>query len=204
MSHALVPRPAAPLIRSTTECVRWSRDAALIGALTGYLGPALAIFGFSLHPWLLACSATGALFGAILGWLAPIGVEWMRPRASLYAIVALMPLLGFVLGAPLAALAALVVGAPVTPAAIFGAFASGVQIAMFSLPYLVQAVLGRSRWPILLAATAMATILGMGAEAIVLGGWLWGLTLAWGAGFVVLIGMVFGLSRPHPPRSASA
>jgi hypothetical protein len=153
----------APLARVTGRRRDWARDAALVGLVTGYTGPAWLIYGLGLHPHLVACALAGGLVGAMLGAVAPDVLDLVRGRVSLPALAVSLPVLGFFLGWGAAALAADLVGAPVGAAARFGAVALAGQIALFWLPYTVATVTRLPRWPVLLIACLVSPLLGPAA-----------------------------------------
>jgi hypothetical protein len=160
----LAPRALpAPL---TGAPATWSRDWAIVGGVTGYLAPAGAMFGATAHPWLVACTATFVLGGAILGQIVPRLLERSRGRVPLTVVGVVLPPTLVLLGMLWAGLAAAWVGAPVGPAAIFGAVAAGFQVGVFWLPYTVAAVLDRPRWPVVIAACMVAPLLGFVARVI--------------------------------------
>lgn len=138
----------------------WIRDGALVGLATGYIGPAAVAFGWTFHPWLLACALSFASGGALLGLAIPAALERVRGRVPLPILALLIPMLALPVGAAWAAAAAAMVGAPVALAATFGAVALAVLLGLFWFPYTVQAVLGGPRWPIVAAASVLAPPLG--------------------------------------------
>lgn len=151
----------------------WMRDGATIGAATGALGPAMALLGGGSLMGLLATGVVGGAFGGALGALAPEAVAWMRHRWSLYRIVSVVPLVGFGLGALVGGVTGWMVGAPLAEAGTYGALATGVQLGLFFLPYLVQTVRNEARWPIVVSSVGVSMGLGWVAQvAITIHGWL--------------------------------
>ena len=161
-----VDRVRALPARITGEPAAWARDAAIVGGITGYVGPATALFGWSLHPWLLACAAACALGGAVLGASVALALERARGVVPLRVLAVALPALAIGLGALWAGSAAWLVGAPILAAATFGGVAAAVQVGLAWLPYTVQAVLGGPRWPIVVVASALSPLIGLLAWAV--------------------------------------
>lgn len=156
----LMHRGGGTLAPWTADRHRWIRDGAVVGLVTGYVGPASVAFGWSLHPVLLSCAVAFCLGGAVLAGLTAATVELARGRVSLGALALLLPAFASVLGTFGAAGAAVLVGAPVLQAGLFGGVAATVLVAVLWLPYTVSSAMGLPRWPWLVAASALAPALG--------------------------------------------
>lgn len=160
MDH-IVAALHAPPVRVTGRPSSWARDGAIVGAVTGYVGPAAVLFGLSLHPWLVACTAAFALGGALLGLVMSWVLERLRGRVPLPVLGVTLPVVAVATGSLWAATAGWLVGAPVALAATFGGIAVAFQVGMFWFPYTVLAVLGGRRWPVVAAACVVSPFLGL-------------------------------------------
>lgn len=161
MSVDLMHRAGGPLAhRLTGDPNRWARDGALLGLVTGYVGPAAAMFGWTLHPWLLACAAAFAVGGAALASFTAAAVELSRGKVPLPALAVALPAVAAGLGVLWAGSAAALVGAPVLAAASFGGVSAATLVGVLWLPYTVSSALDLPRWPWLVAASALSPALG--------------------------------------------
>ncbi|MCA9494234.1 MAG: hypothetical protein KC621_30110, partial [Myxococcales bacterium] len=79
--------------RLTGDPNRWARDGALLGLVTGYVGPAAGMFGWTLHPWLLVCAAAFGVGGAVLASFTRSAVERSRGRVPLPVLALALPVL---------------------------------------------------------------------------------------------------------------
>ncbi|MEZ4322514.1 MAG: hypothetical protein R3F61_33920 [Myxococcota bacterium] len=165
----LVARPTqlpGPLLGSRSD---WRRDAALVGFVTAYGGAALGMFGLSLHPWLLACGAAGAVLGALLGETAPFVLERARRHAVPLPVLAVaLPVVAAAMATSIAVSAAWMVGAPLTLSVKFAMVAAAMQVALFWLPYTMAMVLRAPRWPIVAGACLVAPLSGPLAKWLIL------------------------------------
>lgn len=167
MSQVVLRSETLPA-RVTGRPVSWSRDGAIVGAVTGYVGPASVLFGLSLHPWLLACTLGFALGGAVLGaWLSAV-LEQVRGRVPLPVLAVVVPALAVGSGSLWAAFLAWMVEAPVALSMTFAVVAIAFQVGVFWFPYTMLAVLGRARWPLVVAACTVSPLLGLLARWVFL------------------------------------
>jgi hypothetical protein len=134
----------------------WARDFGLVGLACGVLAPA-AVAGPSLV--FAFTGLAGAFYGVVLGLVAPRVLERVRGRVPLPLLAGAAVGVGAAWGAATAMLGTLGLGGllgMVPVAATAGALVTG---AVF-LPYTVASVMRLSTWPIVVAASAAAPILG--------------------------------------------
>ncbi len=141
----------------------WARDLALIGALSSFTAPLIAVpmIGWD-YP--IVASIAGALTGAALGWFAPgMLAKFRRWPLSILLLVG-GPIVGALWGAT--------VGASAIPMAIselpeawwisplVAGTAGALQLGWFWLPYTWLQARSKARWPLVVVAGCFGAPLG--------------------------------------------
>ncbi|MCB9687494.1 MAG: hypothetical protein H6738_04305 [Alphaproteobacteria bacterium] len=144
----LMHRAGGPLARRLTgDPNRWARDGALVGLLTGYVGPAVVGLGWTLSAPALIMAGMCAAGGAVLGVCVADVIERSRGRVPLSVLSVALPGLAATLAAIWAGGTAAMTGSFVLPSALFGATFAASLVGLLWLPYTVSTALGLPRWP---------------------------------------------------------
>ncbi len=164
MQPAMHPPRALPT-RITGSPVRWGADLAVVGAVTGASVPAALLGAASISVVPSAIAGLGC--GLLLGVLFPNFLDSARLRVPLDSIGLRAVGAGAGFGALVGLSTAVIVGDIPLAAFFVGGLVGALQIGWLWLPYTMLTVLGRPRWPVVLAACVVAPVLGPMAV------WLW-------------------------------
>lgn len=157
---ALVQSPPRPLTPNLTGSpLRWGRDLAIVGGMTGFAAPA-SVCGLSFDPFTLTALTTGLVCGMLLGIEMPAFLESARRRVSLAGIAVRCVAVGAAVGAFIGFVAAQAAGEIFLAPFVLAGIAGGLQLGWLWLPYTVLTVLERPTWPVILGACAVAPLLG--------------------------------------------
>ncbi|HHO53888.1 MAG TPA: hypothetical protein ENK18_24205 [Deltaproteobacteria bacterium] len=156
----LVQSPRLPLATSLTGSpLRWGRDLAIVGGMTGFAAPA-GVYGLSLEPFTLTALTTGLVCGMLLGIEMPAFLESARRRVSLTGIAVRCVAVGAAVGAFIGFVAAQAAGEIFLAPFVLAGIAGALQLGWLWLPYTVLTVLERPTWPVVLGACVVAPLLG--------------------------------------------
>ncbi|MBX2803198.1 MAG: hypothetical protein KTR31_36295 [Myxococcales bacterium] len=145
--------------RVTGRSVPWARDLAIVTGASAYLAPWLVWGAWSMSTIAGVC---GVLTGVAIGVTTPWLLERVRGRVPLPVLAAL----GFGVGAAWGAGVGAFVGimGPTllgpTNTALAAAMIGSVQLGLFWFPYTFLTVLGRPTWPVVVASSALAPVVG--------------------------------------------
>ena len=164
-SLARVTATAGVPQRITGSPVRWGRDLAIVGAVTGFAAPA-AVFGIAPGPFLVASILAGLGCGLILGVEMPAFLDSARKRLSLAQIAVRCIAVGGGIGAFVGLVAAEAAGQIFLASFAVAGLAGALQFGWLWLPYTVLTVTEKPTWPVVLVACLAAPLLGPAAVGI--------------------------------------
>lgn len=135
----------------------WARDLALIGGASAL--PLAVCAAVPLSTVVLA-ALLAAIGGAAIGALVPRLLHRRVRRIPLFVLIPAAIGLGGAWGGAVGMIAALVTGAPFLRVTELAASAGAAQLGWLWLPYAIGIVRRGSSWPTVIAACAMAPLVG--------------------------------------------
>ena len=144
---------------------RWATDLAFVGAVSGAVAP-LAFAPMMAMPaatYAVIAGAAGAATGLALGLVAPKLLTGLLRNVPVGALL----VGGIALGGAWGGLVGAITATAISPhpellhsSVEIAAIAGAIQLGWWWLPYLMRLAKGKSTWPLMLAAAALAPFLG--------------------------------------------